>query len=206
MHAYVKNKVIENQISTSHFNGRPKFPPKNKREPGEVMTFDPLRWKRQDPDRLRMAMTESGVPYVCKKCGNGPEWDGRPLTLQIDHIDGNWRDSRIENLRFLCPNCHSQTPTHSISRSKNGSKGKGAINVEMTCNGCNNKFFTKPRRINEARRKGKEMYCSPRCVSDNYRRVTREEAISVFNECGSAAEAGRRLGVSSITIRRKLGG
>jgi HNH endonuclease len=48
--------------------------------------------------------------YACSCC-NISEWQGRPLTLQVDHVDGNNRNNRIENLRYLCPNCHTQTDT-----------------------------------------------------------------------------------------------
>lgn len=47
----------------------------------------------------------------CQLCGLEPFWNGKPLTLQIDHKNGVWRDHRLENLRFLCPNCHTQTDT-----------------------------------------------------------------------------------------------
>jgi 5-methylcytosine-specific restriction endonuclease McrA len=50
-------------------------------------------------------------PYKCAICGNIGEWFGLPLTLQIDHINGDHTDNSLENLRFLCPNCHSQTVT-----------------------------------------------------------------------------------------------
>jgi hypothetical protein len=47
----------------------------------------------------------------CIKCGNNGSWMGKPLTLQVDHINGNSDNNTPNNLRLLCPNCHSQTET-----------------------------------------------------------------------------------------------
>jgi len=59
---------------------------------------------------LTRAMLEVGIRYRCRECGNDGTWQGRPLTLDVDHIDGDFLNNQHENLRFLCPNCHRQTP------------------------------------------------------------------------------------------------
>ena len=51
-------------------------------------------------------------PYECAICGMPPEWNGKPLTLRLDHISGDNKDDRLENLRWVCPNCDSQLPTY----------------------------------------------------------------------------------------------
>lgn len=67
---------------------------------------------RVKAEQLRRAMLEIGIAEVCSACGIEPEWNGEPLRFQVDHIDGNWNDSRPQNVRFLCPNCHTQTETY----------------------------------------------------------------------------------------------
>ena len=53
---------------------------------------------------------EEILSYSCSSCGI-TEWNNAPISLQLDHINGINNDNRKENLRFLCPNCHSQTKT-----------------------------------------------------------------------------------------------
>jgi hypothetical protein len=66
----------------------------------------------------RIVLRENLVPYVCASCGNTGEWHDKPLVLDLDHINGQGDDNRVENLRFLCPNCHSQTPTYRMPRKR----------------------------------------------------------------------------------------
>lgn len=59
----------------------------------------------------RRVLVDKLLPYECQMCGNSGNWDNKPLTLVLDHINGVNNDHRLENLRFLCPNCNSQTDT-----------------------------------------------------------------------------------------------
>lgn len=51
------------------------------------------------------------VPYCCVFCSNEGQWNGKPLVLRLDHIDGVRNNHTLQNLRFVCPNCDSQLPT-----------------------------------------------------------------------------------------------
>ena len=62
------------------------------------------------------------TPYVCSICGQEPEWQGKPLTLILDHINGINKDDRLENLRWVCPNCNQQLDT---------TNGKNKIRKEL---------------------------------------------------------------------------
>lgn len=62
------------------------------------------------------------LDYKCSKCGLD-SWQGESIVLDLDHINGNNRDNRLANLRYLCPNCHSQTDTFK-GRNKNNGRRK----------------------------------------------------------------------------------
>ncbi len=61
------------------------------------------------------------IKYECDCCGIGPMWQGKPMTLILDHINGINNDNRLLNLRFVCSNCDSQLPTY---KARNKAKKK----------------------------------------------------------------------------------
>lgn len=67
------------------------------------------------------------IEYVCTECGLKDNWNGKIIILDLDHINGINSDNRLENLRFLCPNCHSQTPTY---KGRNKNKGVKLVSDE----------------------------------------------------------------------------
>jgi len=71
---------------------------------------------------LRGYVTRHNIlEYKCEKCGCDGHWQNGIISLEIDHINGDNKDNRIENLHYLCPNCHALTETYrgrNIGRSK----------------------------------------------------------------------------------------
>lgn len=114
-HSVVKAEVERLGLDTSHFLGQGHLAggrSSNRRSPAQVLVHQPDLKYRADSAKLKRALLEVGVPEQCADCGTGPEWQGSPMSLQVDHISGDFRDNRQENLRFLCPNCHATTNTY----------------------------------------------------------------------------------------------
>lgn len=112
----LKSKIKEFGIDTSHFL-KPSEVIKNLFKEGKLMRKENSEIFTQNSKTSRSCVKkrlidDKLIEYVCFKCGNIGEWMGEKITLILDHINGVNNDHRLENLRFVCPNCNSTLETH----------------------------------------------------------------------------------------------
>lgn len=113
----LKRRILELECSVEHFGKMRIKSPNAKYDLDEILVENSTY---ANISRLKIRLINEGrLEYKCACCGNIGEWQGQKLTLQLDHINGKNNDHRIENLRLLCPNCHSITETYA-------GKNKGA--------------------------------------------------------------------------------
>lgn len=141
----IRKLICDHDLDTSHFdswkNNRTSTT-NVKKNAKEYLVKKDKGW-RTPGAKLTRCLLETAVTYRCDECLNPGEWNNKPLTLQVDHKNGDPLDNRIENLRFLCPNCHVQTDTHSTS-SKHKCKnlcdcGKQITQKAKQCKSCSKK-------------------------------------------------------------------
>lgn len=150
-------------------------------------------------------ITEGLKCYKCEKCGNGGEWMGQKMTLELHHINGDHFDNRLENLQILCPNCHSITDNY---------RGRKAIRYKIIpkcrerngyickCLYCGDEFKTD--------RESRKF-----CCLDHYRKysktmknghllVIKDEIIKNMDNSSNISDMARKINVSRTTIRKFL--
>lgn len=123
---YIKQLIDFYEISISHFINNSTRNLNVETSENVRKVFEKIRWSDEEVfvknsplrngGRIKQRLLKMGWQEICAECGLEPEWNDKPLVLQLDHINGFSNDNRLENLRFLCPNCHTQTETYSNKR------------------------------------------------------------------------------------------
>jgi len=125
VYSHLKMKFEEHGLNTDHFKGQGWAAGENAKTnesvkkmslgvstPWEEVFCKDSKYKGGGRGLLQKLVDSGKRQEVCEKCSL-QEWMDEKLRLELDHINGDNRDNREENLRILCPNCHSQTETHS---------------------------------------------------------------------------------------------
>jgi hypothetical protein len=185
-------KYVEDiwRIPTDHFD-----PDVARRAPGPRVPLALVLVEGSGYQRraLKRRLYEVGLKQrCCELCGQGEIWNGRRMSLILDHVNGVWNDNRLENLRIVCPNCNATLDTH-CGKLLRKPRERGS------CELCGAEFEKKYRR---------QRFCSRRCgvrrTSAAHRRVERppyERLMSEIEETSYLA-VGRKYGVSDNAIRK----
>lgn len=128
------------------------------------------------------------LPYECAIC-KLVEWNKQKLSLELDHINGDNADNRLDNLRFLCPNCHSLTDNYC------GKKLRNVLRANHRCVDCNTEIHAKATRCRScaAKRTNKPKIDWPAI----------EELHQLVLQLGYVGAA-KQLGISGNAIKKRL--
>lgn len=177
----LSSRIIRDDLDISSF----KAPSNNRLKISDVFVENS---KTTRTSIRRIVLANNLIEYKCSECPVVDTYNGKPVSLQLDHINGIRNDHRLENLRWLCPTCHSQTTTYA---------GK-SLKIQKTVKKCDCGNI-----LNWQNTSG---YCR-KCASNkrlNFRKfeVSKDE-LTCLIENHSMLEIGRMFGVSDNAVRKR---
>lgn len=157
------------------------------------------------------------VPHdKCAICSNTWEWMGKKLVLQLDHIDGNHYNDDTNNLRFLCPNCHSQQETSNRRKPSMRLGLESVLSVLPDCyskrevltklgkseSGANFVALTKLFKDNNLQIMKKRPYVYHPIVATRRVQWPKKEELAELLQTTSMVKIGEKYGVSGVAVRK----
>lgn len=179
--ATVKNRIEKYGINTEHFTS----------VKGVKRTVENVFIKNSTASQKVMRewyLKGKYTEYKCSICGQEAEWQGKPLTLILDHINGHNNDHRLENLRWVCPNCNQQLETTGYKKMRTEDK----LLKKYYCVDCGKKI-------------GKNSERCPECAAKTRRVSTKEiqrEELKNLIRTQSFVKIGEIYGISDNAIRK----
>jgi len=176
------------ELDTSHFNGGQRGESFRKMVNSKKLNISDVlvaNCKHSRASVRRIILRNELIPYKCEGCDLEGQWRGEPLSLQLEHKNGINDDNRIENLCWLCPNCHSQTSTYA---------GKKLKTIDKKCEVCNKNLHCK----------AKTSRCKKHQEATVARKVERPSLSQLLADIRALGYSGtgRKYGVSHTSIRR----
>lgn len=174
----IKKRIEKENIDFSHF----------KSKIGIKRTEENIFIENSTADQStlrRWYLKQECISYKCSICGQLPYWNNKELTLILDHINGINNDDRLENLRWVCPNCNIQLDT------TNGKNKKRSEKKKYFCIDCGKEVSSKQvKRCNSCEKNNRKQS-----------KVTREE-LKVLIRTTPFTKIGEKFGVSDNAIRK----
>jgi 5-methylcytosine-specific restriction endonuclease McrA len=197
-----KKRVKALGLDTSHFTGQGHLKNRThdwskKKTLEEILVAD-SDYTNRNQIKKRL-LTEGLMTYECSSCGIA-DWQGQPLSLHLDHINGINNDHRLENLRLLCPNCHSQTSTYAGRNKprkprKKASTPKPRVKKQNFCVDCG---------VAISRRAQRCKSCQGKFSQPTKTEWPSVDELIVMVERSSYSAVGRKLGVSDNAVRKRI--
>jgi hypothetical protein len=187
------------QVSTEHFDADRvrALAGRRRAQPLQDVLIEGSTYSR---GKLKERLIREGLKRpVCEMCGQGEKWHGAPMSMVLDHVNGQADDNRLENLRIVCPNCNATLDTHC---------GRN-MPRQRVCPSCQEAFVPRDRL---------HRYCTERCWGvdarrlylgvphPEARRVPRPslEQLQADIESMSMVAVGKKYGVSDNAVRKWL--
>ena len=177
-HRYVKRW----NINTSHFKKPQSF---KKTDYGRMFIKNSKATRSTTKKEI---ISKNLIPYKCSICGLS-KWLNENISLHLDHINGVRDDNRLKNLRFLCPNCHSMTPTYC---------GRALKKPDKHCFDCRIKIYHTSTRCLSCANKMRSRKGYPKINWPSVKELQRRLKACSFSALG------RELGVSDNAIRKHI--